>query len=95
MKNLSGVIRNLAPHARQKIRVRGRRRLSGSLDEASRRASGLIRDVVRPETVEGRKDLQSFSKHSRKLITRLTMRPVSGLALLSLSPSLQMKLTDD
>jgi hypothetical protein len=31
MKNLSGVIRNLAPHARQKIRVRGRRSLSGSL----------------------------------------------------------------
>jgi hypothetical protein len=43
MKNLSGVIRNLAPHARPKIRVRGRRSLSGSLDEASRRASRLIR----------------------------------------------------
>src|SRR5439155_4218876 len=26
---------------------------------------------------------------------RVTMRPVSGLAILSLSPSLQMKLTDD
>jgi hypothetical protein len=45
--------------------------------------------------VEGRKDLQSFSKHSRKPITRVTMRPVSGLAILSLNPSLQMKSTDD
>jgi hypothetical protein len=52
-------------------------------------------DVVRPKTVEGRKDLQSFSKHSKTPITRVTMRPVSGLAILSLNPSLQMKLTDD
>jgi len=52
-------------------------------------------DVVRPKTVEGRKDLQSFSKHSGTPITRVTMRPVSGLAILSLNPSLQMKLTDD
>ncbi len=54
-----------------------------------------VNDVVRPKTVEGRKDLQSFSKHSRTPITRITMRPVSGLAILSLNPSLQMKLTDD
>jgi len=54
-----------------------------------------VNDVVRPKTVEGRKDLQSFSKHSRMPITRVTMRPVSGLAILSLNPSLQMKLTDD
>jgi hypothetical protein len=47
------------------------------------------------KTVEGRKDLQSFSKHCRTPITRVTMRPVSGLAILSLNPSLQMKLTDD
>jgi hypothetical protein len=52
-------------------------------------------DVVRPKTVEGRKDFQSFSKHSKTPITRVTMRPVSGLAILSLNPSLQMKLTDD
>jgi hypothetical protein len=48
-------------------------------------------DVVRPKTVEGRKDLQSFSKHSGTRITRVTMRRVSGLAILSLNPSLQMK----
>ena len=54
-----------------------------------------VNDVVRLKTVEGRKDLQSFSKHSRTPITRVTMRPVSGLAILSLNPSLQMKLTDD
>src|SRR5260370_16351315 len=54
-----------------------------------------VNDVVRPKTVEGRKDLQSFSKHSRTPITRVTMRPVSGLAILSLNPSLQMKLTHD
>src|ERR1700732_451260 len=54
-----------------------------------------VNDVVRPKTVEGRKDLQSFSKRSRTTITRVTMRPVSGLAILSLNPSLQMKLTDD
>ena len=54
-----------------------------------------VSDVVRPKTVEGRKDLQSFSKHSRTPITRVTMRPVSGLAILSPNPSLQMKLTDD
>lgn len=52
-------------------------------------------DVVRPKTVAGRKDLQSFSKHSRTPITRVTMRPVSGLAILSLNPSPQMKLIDD
>jgi hypothetical protein len=54
-----------------------------------------VNDVVRRKTVEGRKDLQSSSKHSRTPITRVTMRPVSGLAILSLNPSLQMKLTDD
>jgi Plasmid pRiA4b ORF-3-like protein len=54
-----------------------------------------VNDVVRRKTVEGRKDLESFSKHSRTPITRVTMRPVSGLAILSLNPSLQMKLTDD
>src|SRR5206468_12856300 len=54
-----------------------------------------VNDVVRRKTVEGRKDLQSFSKHSRTPITRVTMRPLSGLAILSLNPSLQMKLTDD
>jgi len=54
-----------------------------------------VNDVVRPKTVEGRKDLQSFSKHSRTPITRVTMRPVSGLAILSPNPFLQMKLTDD
>ncbi len=48
-----------------------------------------VNDVVHPKTVEGRKDLQSFSKHSRTPITRVTMRPVSGLAILSLNPSLQ------
>src|SRR5947209_7810172 len=60
----------------------------------SRRA-WRVNDVVRPKTVGGRKDLQSFSKHSRTPITRVTMRPVSGSAILSLNPSLQMKLTDD
>jgi hypothetical protein len=54
-----------------------------------------VNDVVRPKTVEGRKDLQNSSKHSRTPITRVTMRPVSGLAILSLIPSLQRKLTDD
>lgn len=54
-----------------------------------------VNDVVRPKTVERRKDLQSFSKHSRTPITRVTMRLVSGLAILSLNPSPQMKLTDD
>jgi hypothetical protein len=48
-----------------------------------------------PEDCEGRKDLQSFSKHSWTPITQVTMRPVSGLAILSLNPSLQMKLTDN
>jgi hypothetical protein len=56
---------------------------------------GGVNDVVRPKTVEVRKDSQSFSKHSRTPITRVTMRSVSGLAILSLNPSLQMKLTDD
>ena len=60
----------------------------------SRHASP-VNDVVRPKTAEGRKDLQSFPKRSRTPITRVTMRPVSGLAILSLNPSLQMKLTDD
>ena len=45
--------------------------------------------------MEGRKDLQSFSKHSTIPITRVTMRLVSGLAILSPNPSLQLKLTDD
>jgi hypothetical protein len=60
----------------------------------SRRAS-RVNDVVRLKTVAGRTDLQNFSKHSKTPITRVTMRPVSGLAILSLNPSLQMKLTDD
>lgn len=59
------------------------------------RYASQVNDVVRPKTVEGRKDLQSSSKHSGTPITRVTMRPVSGLAILSLNPSLQMKLTDD
>ncbi len=42
-----------------------------------------------------RKDLQNFSKHSRTPLTRVTMRPVSGLAILFLNPSLRMTLTDD
>jgi transposase len=50
---------------------------------------------VRGKLQRSRKDLQSFSKHSRTPITRVTMRPVSGFAILSLNPSLQMKLTDD
>jgi len=54
-----------------------------------------VNDLVRPKTVEGLKDLQSFSKHSKMPITRVTMRQASGLAILSLNPSLQMKLTDD
>ena len=54
-----------------------------------------VNDVVRPKTVEGRMDLQSSSKHSTTPTTRVTMRPVSGLAILSLNPSLQMKLTED
>jgi len=64
-------------------------------DETFQQTCVALNDVVRPKTVEGRKDLQSFSKHSRMPITRVTMRPVSGLAILSLNPSLQMKLTDD
>ena len=64
-------------------------------DESFSRHAWQVNDVVRPKTVEGRKDLQSFSKHSRTPITRVTMRPVSGSAILSLNPSLQMKLTDD
>jgi hypothetical protein len=52
-------------------------------------------DVVHPKTVGDRKDLQNFSKHSRTPLTRVTMRPVSGLAILFLNPSLQMTLTDD
>ena len=64
-------------------------------DETFSRHAWRVNDVVRPKTVEGRKDLQNFSKHSRTPITRVTMRPVSGLAILSLNPSLQMKLIDD
>jgi hypothetical protein len=64
-------------------------------DETFQQHAFRVNDVVRPKTVEGRKDLQSFSKHSRKPITRVTMRPVSGLAILSPNPSLQMKLTND
>lgn len=45
--------------------------------------------------MEGRKDLRSFSKRSKTPIIRVTMRPVSGLAIVSLNPSLQMKLTED
>jgi hypothetical protein len=63
-------------------------------DETFQQTCVALNDVVRPKTVEGRKDLQSFSKHSRTPITRVTMRPVSGLAILSLNPSLQMKLTN-
>ena len=43
----------------------------------------------------GRKDLQSFSKHSRMPIIRVTRGSVSGSAILFLNPSLQTKLTDD
>src|SRR5580698_10471663 len=53
-----------------------------------------VNDVVRPRTVEGPKDLQSFSRHARTHITRVTMRPLTGLAILTLNPSPQMKLTD-
>ncbi len=45
--------------------------------------------------MEDRKDLQSFSKHFKTAIIQVTMRSVSGLAILSLNPSLEMKLTDD
>ena len=48
-----------------------------------------------PEDCGGPQGFAEFSKHSRTPITRVTMRPVSGLAILSLNPSLQMKLTDD
>jgi len=51
-------------------------------------------DVVHPKTAVDREDLQTFSKHSRTPSTRITTRPVSGFAILSLSPSLQMTLTD-
>jgi Plasmid pRiA4b ORF-3-like protein len=50
-----------------------------------------VNDVVRPKTVEGRKDLQNFCKRSRTSIMRDTMRPASGLAILSLTPFLQMR----
>jgi C-terminal processing protease CtpA/Prc len=45
--------------------------------------------------VEGRKDLQTFYKHSRTPITGVTMRPVSGLAIMSPNFSPRMKQTDD
>ena len=54
-----------------------------------------VNEVVRPKTVEGRKDLQSFSKHSTTPITRITRKPVSGSVILILNPSLRMTLTDD
>ena len=59
----------------------------------SRHAWG-VNDVVRPKTVEGRKDLQSFSKHSTTPITQAMRRPASGLAIFVLNLSQQMKLTD-
>ena len=47
--------------------------------------------IVRPKTVEGRTDLQSFSKHSRTPITRGTMRSLTGSAILFLSSFLRME----
>ena len=58
------------------------------------RCAWRVNDLVHPKTVGDRKDLQSFSKRSRTPITRVTKRPVSGLAILFLNPSLQMKSTD-
>ena len=54
-----------------------------------------VKDVVSPKTGEGRKNLQNFCKRSRSPIIRVTIRPASGLAILSLTPFLQMKQTDD
>jgi hypothetical protein len=53
-----------------------------------------VNDVVRPKTVEGRKDLQRFSKHSRTPMTLVTRRSVRGSAISFLSPFPQTKLTD-
>ena len=47
-----------------------------------------VNDVVHPKTVVGRKDLQSFSKHSRTPITLVTTKSVSGWLILFLNPSL-------
>jgi hypothetical protein len=58
------------------------------------RFASLGRDVVHPKTAGDCKDLLSFSKHSRTQTTRVTTRPVSGLAILFQNPSLQMRLTD-
>jgi hypothetical protein len=59
------------------------------------RCAWRVNDVVHPKTVEGRKDLQSFSKHSTTPITPVTRTSVSGSAILFPNVSLQMKLTDD
>jgi len=53
-----------------------------------------VNDVVHPKTVGGRKDLQNFYRHSRTPITGVTMKPMSGLAILCRNPSLQTRLTD-
>src|SRR5258705_12026930 len=53
-----------------------------------------VNDVVCPKTVEGRKDLQTFSKHSRTPITRVTRRPVSGSVNKFLNASLHKKLNE-
>ena len=53
-----------------------------------------VNDVVRPKTVEGPKALQTFCKHSRTPNTRVTMRPVSGLVIMSQNRSRRMKQTD-
>jgi Plasmid pRiA4b ORF-3-like protein len=63
-------------------------------DEAFQQTCVAGKRCCPPEDCGGPQGLQSFSKHSRTPITRVTMRPVSGLAILSLNPSLQMKLTD-
>jgi hypothetical protein len=52
------------------------------------RCAWRVNGVVHRKTVGGRKDLRSFSMHVGTPITPVTMRPVSGLAILYLNPSL-------
>jgi hypothetical protein len=59
------------------------------------RLAWQVNDVVHPKTVAGRTDLQSFSKHSRTPITRVTRRSLSGSVTMILNPSLPTKSTDD
>jgi hypothetical protein len=59
------------------------------------RCAWRVNDVVHPKTAGDRKDLQTFSKHYGTPITPVTRRPVIGLEILLLKPSLQMTLTDD